>query len=249
MIWKSNQFLSLSFLLGDYLLFIAKKQIKPLRLCRAKNIKNLIIKIINCFLKQYIKACSADIMSGKLITRQIFGVRAANKHCFVFKDDHNLIYVSGNNVVVLNTETKDQSFISGTTHPIRSLGVTCISVSHHKKIIAICEKSKENGVVSFYDSYSLRRKKTINHSDLGSKEIVCSSFSDDGKYFAMQGGAPEWNLCFWNIEKVPKLLYTFKSCPHEDQAVSSISFCPYDNTVIAVFGKFVGKLIKYQEGM
>jgi hypothetical protein len=94
----------------------------------------------------------------------------------------------------LNTETKDQSFINGTTYPSKSLGITCISTCHHKKLIAIAEKTNDNGIVTLYDSHSLKRKKFINHAELGSKEIIATNFSDDGKYFIMQGGAPEWNL-------------------------------------------------------
>ena len=31
-----------------------------------------------------------------------------------------------------------------------------------------------------------------------------------GKFFIAQGGAPEYNLTLWNIEKAPKLLYVHK---------------------------------------
>jgi cilia- and flagella-associated protein 57 len=186
--------------------------------------------------------------SGKLITRHAYGVRSHSKNCLSYLDDHHLMYVAGNNVVIMSTETKDQSFIPGTVYPQRGLGITCISSSHPKKIIAVAEKTADNGIVTFYDSHSLRKKKTINHADLGSKEITSMAFSNDGKYFIMQGGAPEWNLCLWNIEKNIKLIYTFKSCHHEDQTVSAISFCPSDHTIMGVFGKSMGKLLKYQEG-
>ena len=150
--------------------------------------------------------------------------------------------------MIVNTETKDQSFIPGTTYPQKSLGITCLSSSRPKKIIAVAEKTAENGIVTFYDSHSLRKKKCINHSDIGSKEIVSMAFSSDGKYFIMQGGAPEWNFCLWNLEKSIKLVYTYKSCHHDEQSVSAISFCPSDHTIMGIFGKSVGKLLKYQEG-
>lgn len=192
---------------------------------------------------------SKKMSNGKLLTRQIFGVSTANKNCLLFKDNYHLLYISGNNVVVLNVDSKEQQFISGTTHPFRSLGFTCLAANHYKQTIAVAEKAVDNGVVTLYDSVSLRKKKTINYVDLGSKTIVSVSFSDDGKFFVCQGGAPEWNLCLWNIEKLPKLLTVYKSCPHEGDSISSISFCPYDPTVIFICGQNVAKLIKYQEGI
>ena len=188
--------------------------------------------------------------TGKLITRHAFGVSRA-KNCLLFKDDHHLLYASGNNVIVYNTETKEQNFIHASSYPFVGLGVTCISTNKYKNMIAIAEKTSQGyGVVSFFDTHApYRKKKYLHYTDVGSKEIICTSFSNDGKFFAVQGGAPEWNLSIWNIEKVPKLLCVYKSCPHEDQqTVSSMSFCPYDHSIIAIFGKSVGKLLKYVEG-
>jgi len=184
--------------------------------------------------------------SPKLVTRQAFGTQGTNKNCLVFYDDHHLMYVCGNSVVVYNTESREQSFISA-SH--KAVGITSISASHLKKTIAISENVSDHGIVSLFDSHApYKKKKSINCKDLGSNIVVATSFSYDGKYFIVQGGAPEWNLCYWNIEKVPKLLYTYKVCSHEDQSVSSISFCPDDHTIIAVFGKGVGRLLKFQEG-
>ena len=64
--------------------------------------------------------------SGKLITRSALGCTAAYKNCLKFKDEHNLLYVCGNNVVVYNTDTKEQNFIVGTTHPTLGLGITAM---------------------------------------------------------------------------------------------------------------------------
>ena len=186
--------------------------------------------------------------SGKLIPRQVLGVSATYKNCLVFKDYYNLLYVSGNSVVVFNIENKEQHFIPGTTHPFQSLGITCISTSHHKKVIAVAEKTNEHGIVSFYDSGTLRKKKIINYPEIGSKEVTATAFSDDGKFFAMQGGAPGWKLCLWNVEKVPKLLFTLQTVINDTQRVTDLSFGLFDNTVLSIFGKGIGKLLKYQDG-
>ena len=183
---------------------------------------------------------------AKLVTTHTFGVQA-RKNCLAYKDEHHLIHVCGNNAVIVNLETKDQAFIGGTTQPFLGLGITSIT-SLPKKTIAIAEKTSDHGVVSFYDSHTLRKKKIINSDSIGSSEIVAMSISEDGKFFAAQGGAPEWNFSFWNIEKTPKLLAIIASTSQAEQSVSSISICPFDNTVIAIFGNKTSRLLRWSEG-
>ena len=187
--------------------------------------------------------------SGKLVTRAALGCSADYKNCLKFKDEHNVLYVCGNNVVMYNMDTKEQSFISGTSNPVMGLGITAIATSHYKKVIATAEKTAENAIITFYDSLVLRRKKVINIPEIGSKVIVDMAFSGDGKFFIAQGGAPNYNLCLWNVEKAPKLLYTFPATDHKDNlTVTGVSFCPFDHTVIGTFGKGVGRLLRYGDG-
>lgn len=152
---------------------------------------------------------------GKIIIKQAFGINNTVKNGLIFSNDHQLLYVTGNNVVVYNLETREQSFIQSNNSHVNSnsytatsghsyipRGITAISTSPHKKIIAVAERVDPTAVLTFYDSGTLRRKKFIQYGELGSKEIVSISFSDDGKYCIAQGGAPDWNLVQWNVEKV-----------------------------------------------
>lgn len=187
-------------------------------------------------------------MSGKIIPKHAFGITANSRNCLLYAEDHHLAYVCGHTVVVLNTESRDQQFIHGSTHGYQSLGITALARSGPRKILAIAEKAEPFAAVTFYDSHTLRRRKVLQHPDIGSNEIVSIAFSDDGKYFLLQGGAPEWNLLLWNVEKTVKLLCITKVCLAEDQTVAQISFCPWDSSVVLCIGKSVGKLFRLQEG-
>ena len=50
---------------------------------------------------------------NKLVVKQTFGLNPQSlASCMCFAEDHQLAYVSGHQVVVLNTETKEQNFIN-----------------------------------------------------------------------------------------------------------------------------------------
>jgi WD40 repeat protein len=191
-------------------------------------------------------------MSGKLVVKHSFGLNPVVKNCLAFSEDHHLAYSSGHQVCVLNTESKDQSFINlGNNSALQhytSLGVTAIACSGPKKVIAVADKSDPVAIVTFFDSHSLRKKKTLLYSELGSKEINCIAFSDDGKFCCTQGIGPEWNLVLWNVEKTPKLLAVLKICLSDDTPVHQISFCPWDPSVILVLGKSIIRLLRFTEG-
>ena len=50
---------------------------------------------------------------NKLVVKQTFGLNSQSlSTCMCFAEDHQLAYVAGHQVVVLNTETKEQNFIN-----------------------------------------------------------------------------------------------------------------------------------------
>jgi len=195
-------------------------------------------------------------MSGKLVVKQAFGLNPNAKNSVVYSEDHHLVYACGHQACVINTETKEQSFISLNNNEGQksgqpnyvSQGITAIACSHPKKIIAVAEKADPVGVVTFYDSHTLRKKKTLYYPELGSKEIVYINFSDDGRYVLTQGGSPEWNLVLWFVEKSPKVIATAKISVSDDNPVHQVSFCPWDSTVIIAIGKSVLRLFRHIEG-
>ena len=185
---------------------------------------------------------------GKLTVKHAFGMNTKIKNCLQFVDDHQLVYVCGHQVVVMNTENKDQSFITGTTQPYQSLGISAISCSVSKKTIAIAEIVEPVGMVAFFDSQTLRRKKVLQYSELGSREIRCMAFSADGRLCLTQGAGPEWNLVLWNIEKSVKVIGSVKISLSDDNPVHQVSFCPWDSNVIIVIGKGLVRIFRITEG-
>lgn len=166
----------------------------------------------------------------------------------VLADDHILAYVCGHQTVVMNTESREQSFIPGATQPYVSLGITTLAASISKKFIAVADKADPVAAVTFYDSQTLRRKKVLHYNELGSREIKCVAFSEDGKLCLTQGGSPEWNLVLWNVEKMPKVMGTVKISMSDETPVHQVSFCPWDPSVIVVFGKSIARLFRYADG-
>lgn len=188
-------------------------------------------------------------MSNKLVVRQTLGRNPNVRNCLTYVTDHHLAYVCGFQVVVINTETKEQNFISGTsTYQHQSLAITALASNISKRVIAVAEKVEPSGIVTFYDAVTLRRKKMLTHSELGSTEIRAMAFSEDGRFLVTQSAGPEWNLTLWNVEKGAKYLCATKIALSDDTPVHRVSFCPWDPTVILVIGKSILRLFRYIEG-
>lgn len=85
--------------------------------------------------------------------RFVFGVDGQLLHGIHIVDEHRILYVAGNNVVVYSTEEQTQYFIRGkysfysNLHLSLSLGdntdtkISCIAVSRSKRYLAICEEN------------------------------------------------------------------------------------------------------------
>jgi cilia- and flagella-associated protein 57 len=191
-------------------------------------------------------------MSNKLVVKQIYGLTANSRNSLAFASDHSLVYNSGAYVVVMNTESKEQGFINVFGSHVqnnKSLGCTAITTSMPKKFIAVAERGEANGLVVFYDSHSLRKKKVLNFPELGSKEYKCVAFSDDGRQCLTQGAGPDWNLVLWAVEKHVKVVASVKISLSDDNPVNQVSFCPWDATLAVVIGKGFVRMFRIVDGV
>jgi WD40 repeat protein len=186
--------------------------------------------------------------TDKLVLKNVFGVSTNSRNCVTILDERNVAYVAGHQVVITNVETKEQSFIFGATHPYNSNKIISITHSPPKQVLAMAESAHPVAGVTFYDSHSYRRRKVLLYNDLGSQTIESCSFSSDGRYFVAQGGAPEWNMVLWSVEKAAKVMGTTKVVTSEEQTVENISICPWDSNVVLALGKGVVKLFRFAEG-
>ena len=189
-------------------------------------------------------------MSGvKLVVKHAFGINSEIRNGLLFCDDHQIAYVCGHQVVIFNTESKEQFFISPTgLQGFQSQGITAIACAYKKKFVAIAEKADPVAVVSFYDTHTGRKRKTLHYSDLGSKEIRSVAFSEDCRFCLTLGAGPDWNLVLWAVEKSAKVLCTHKISNSDDVPFYQVSYCPWDAALILCIGKSALKVFRISDG-
>lgn len=97
--------------------------------------------------------------------RHIFGFRGDVRDCIHALDDATLLYPAGHNVVLLNTETRAQQLIPGSSE---SEGILALAVSPSRKYLAVAERA-ERGMVTVFDLRTLKRRKVLVSTEAGSK--------------------------------------------------------------------------------
>lgn len=100
-------------------------------------------------------------------------------------------------MVVEHLTSGTQEFLPGSPE---SDGITCLAMSPSKRYLAVAEHNK-TGTVLIYDLTSMKRRKMLAVTEVGSREYVSLSFSPDEKFLLAQGGAPEWNAVLFLWEK------------------------------------------------
>ena len=90
--------------------------------------------------------------------RHSFGIKADVKDNICYLDEQTVIYPSGHNIVIFNTEQKTQKFIPGTEN---TEGITAMAVSPNHKYVAVAERAKEGekAQVTIFDLHTLKRRK------------------------------------------------------------------------------------------
>lgn len=189
-------------------------------------------------------------MSGvKLVVKHAFGVNTHIRNGLIFCEDHHIAYVCGHQVVIFNTESKEQSFVGPTALPgFQSQGITAIACAYRRNLVAIAERADPVAVVSFYDTHAGRKRKVLNYPDLGSKEIRSMAFSDDCRFCLTLGAGPEWNLVLWAVEKSAKVVSTAKVSTSDETPFHQVSYCPWDPTLVLAIGKSAIKVFRISDG-
>lgn len=194
-----------------------------------------------------------DMELRTLNKRHAFGIKADVYGCLHWLDEHTLTYPVGRNVVIHNTSTNGQKFFLTSE---KTEAITAIALSPNKKYIAIAE-SGENPQIQIVDTNTRKRRRVLNVSDLGSDRFVAVEFSADGRHLVTQGGAPQWNLLYWNWERSKPLAQVAVT---RDQAVTSgrdaavnvvtkVSINPKDPLHVVVSGAGLFRFYRYVDGM
>jgi hypothetical protein len=126
-----------------------------------------------------------------------------------------------------------------TTSTITALAISPLTKQSQKnRIFAVAERSETGRAsVSIYDCTTFKRKlkNSLQWSELQSGEFICLCFSPDGKYLLTQGGAPDYTLINWQLDK-SKPLQIARVTNSQGSAIHQISFCPTDPSVVCVSG-------------
>ncbi|KAG5501566.1 hypothetical protein JKF63_03396 [Porcisia hertigi] len=136
-----------------------------------------------------------------LAKRYVFGTNHDGKNCLHWLDDGSLVYPVGKTVVLQQPNSCTQRFLEAT---YQSTGITAIAMSSNKKFLAIAE-SGTHPQVQIIDTVTRKRRKVLSVTDLNSDQFIALSFSSDGRHLVTQGGAPGWNLHYWNWERTQPL--------------------------------------------
>eukprot|EP00760_Papus_ankaliazontas_P008130 PhM_4_TR13677/c1_g1_i1/m.19400 len=168
-----------------------------------------------------------------------------------FIDDQTCCWPVGRNIVIYSMQTTQQRFIPATDG---MESITALQLSPNRKYLAIAE-SGPTPCISIVDLSTLKRKKFLSIPDIGSKEYVCLAFSSDGRYMLSQGGAPEWSLVYWNIDKGKPVTQPFVAsnadkvaAAQDKRHITRCTFNPRDATHFCLSGNGLLKFIRYQEG-
>jgi WD40 repeat protein len=176
--------------------------------------------------------------------RHTFGIKADTKDNLCYLDEQTVIYPSGHNLVIFNTEQKTQKFIPGTEN---TEGITAMAVSPNHKYVAVAERAKEGekAQVTIFDLHTLKRRKVLQavSADVTSREFVSLAFSPDSKNLLTHGGAPDWSLIYWLWEKA-KVGAVAKTSNPQNAAIYQCTFNPIDNTVICVTGDGICRFLR-----
>ena len=119
--------------------------------------------------------------------------------------------------------------------------------------MAVAETTNENkAIVTIYDLMhdGAKKRKVLSNCELTASEFISIPFSPDSKYLAAQSSSPDWTLSLWVWEK-NKLLTSARTCNPVGANAASVtqaSFSPQDNTLMAVSGKNVLKMLRFHEG-
>lgn len=186
--------------------------------------------------------------------RFVFGVRQDVKDGLHHMDDTTCVWAAGKSIVVYNTQLGTQKFVSCTE---TCEGISAMAVSSNRRNLAVAESGETPCICIYaYDPQNtqqkFRRKRVLQVPDIGSREYVCLSFSQDGRFLLSQGGFPEWNLVYWNVEKSKALSLVSavdRGVPSQDRKLlTQCSLSPKDNTLACVSGNGVFKFFRYTEG-
>lgn len=154
-----------------------------------------------------------DREGRSVVKRHAFGMAPSASGCLFWLDEGTLMYPVGKTLALHNISSNNQRFLEA---GYQSTSITAVAVSANRKFVAIAEAG-QTPQVQIIDTVTRKRRKVLSVMDVQSDRFVAMAFSADGRHLVTQGGAPGWNLFYWNWERSKPL------------AAISLSFANADN--------------------
>ena len=112
-------------------------------------------------------------MQGVTVTpRFVFGVNGQLNNCLHLHEEKKLVYVTGHNIVVYNTDEGTQQFIPGSENADE---INFITLSPSGRFIAYCERAEPRAQVTVYEIVSRKKRKTLPEPEMD-VSIQCKEF-------------------------------------------------------------------------
>ena len=70
----------------------------------------------------------------------------------------------------------------------------------YRELLAICYSGVE-ATIELWDVQGMQCEKTLTCHEVASKEYISASFSAGNKMLVAQGGAPDWTMALFLVEK------------------------------------------------
>ena len=175
-----------------------------------------------------------------------FGLQVDVTPSILYLDEGSVVHPVGHNVAVFNIENRRQRLINGMPWDGSSpRKITAMAMPPRRNAIAIAEKG-ERAVIYIYDTQFLRKKKTLSTSEVLSNEYVSLAYADN-KTILSQGGAPDWTLVLWSVDK-GKIIALAKISNAQNSPIYHVSLCPEDPSMLLATGDTIIKFFRVQDG-
>ncbi|XP_045137805.1 cilia- and flagella-associated protein 57-like [Portunus trituberculatus] len=181
-------------------------------------------------------------MGAEVEPEYVFGVRGEVAGCVVHVDPQTVAYPAGALLVLHNTVTHRQEFIS----LAEEARPTVLAISPKRQYLCVC-RAGEAAAVSVWDVAGRKRLRFLSCGEMGSEGYVAAAFSPDEQMVAAQGGAPDWTLVLFLWEKGKVFSVLRLSDTPGLGPVSSLCYHPEDCGVLSVVGERVLKLFRLND--
>ncbi|XP_037381439.1 cilia- and flagella-associated protein 44 [Talpa occidentalis] len=160
-----------------------------------------------------------------LVLEHSFGYDCRKRANLQLLDSNTLLYVAGNQLILLNYKTKEQTYLRSSSG--RGIGV--IGVHPQKTYFIVAEKGNFPDII-IYEYPSLRPYRILRDGTELAYAYV--DFNSSGTLLASVGGNPDHTLTIWNWKEEQTILRTKAF----SQEVFKVSFNPEDDEQLTTSG-------------